>query len=169
MYQGKFVFSQIVSIISKYEFSKSVEKYSGNYRAKELKSWQHFLYMMFGQLTYREGIRDIISCLEAHESKVYHLGLKKIVSATTLSRANESRDWRIWADFATSLINIARPLYLEDSDFTLKLDNTVYALDSSTIDLCLSVFKWAKFRKKKAAVKLHTLKLLMEKFMMSIF
>lgn len=157
MYQGKFVFSQIVSIISKYDFNKSVEKYSGNYRARELKSWQHFLYMMFGQLTYREGIRDIISCLEAHDSKVYHLGLKKIVSATTLSRANENRDWRIWADFATTLINIARPLYLEDSDFTLELDNTVYALDSSTIDLCLSVFKWAKFRKKKAAVKLHTL------------
>mgnify|MGYP000226998622 FL=1 len=157
MYQGKFVFSQIVSIISKYDFNKSVEKYSGNYRARELKSWQHFLYMMFGQLTYREGSRDIISCLEAHESKVYHLGLKKIVSATTLCRANENRDWRIWADFATTLINIARPLYLEDSDFTLELDNTVYALDSSTIDLCLSVFKWAKFRKKKAAVKLHTL------------
>lgn len=157
MFQGKFVFSQIVSIISKYEFNKSVEKYQGNYRAKELKSWQHFLYMMFGQLTYREGIRDIISCLEAHESKVYHLGLKKIVSATTLSRANENRDWRIWADFANSLINTARPLYLDDNDFTLNLDNTVYALDSSTIDLCLNVFKWAKFRKKKAAVKLHTL------------
>ena len=157
MYQGKFVFSQIVSIISKYDFNKSVEKYSGNYRARELKSWQHFLYMMFGQLTYREGSRDIISCLEAHESKVYHLGLKKIVSATTLCRANENRDWRIWADLATTWINIARPLYLEDSDFTLELDNTVYALDSSTIDLCLSVFKWAKFRKKKAAVKLHTL------------
>ena len=95
MFRGKFVFSQIVSIISKYEFNKSVEKYHGNYRAKELKSWQHFLYMMFGQLTYREGIRDIISCLGVHESKVYHLGLKKIVSSSTLSRANESRDWGI--------------------------------------------------------------------------
>jgi len=157
MHQGKFVFSQIVSIISKYEFNKSVEKFQGNYRARELKCWQHFLYMVFGQLTYREGIRDIINCLEAHESKVYHLGLKKIVSATTLSRANENRDWRIWADFAASLINVARPLYLKDNDFTLSLDNTVYALDSSTIDLCLSVFKWAKFRKKKAAIKLHTL------------
>jgi len=127
MHKGKFIFSQIISTISKYEFNKSVEKYQGNYRAKELKSWQHFLYMVFGQLTYREGIRDIISCLEAHESKVYHLGLKKIVSA------------------------------LGDNNFTLKLDNTVYALDSSTIDLCLSIFKWAKFRKKKAAIKLHTL------------
>jgi len=157
MHQGKFVFSQVVSIISQYEFNKSVEKYKGNYRAKGLRCWQHFLYMMFGQLTYREGIRDIISCLDAHKSKVYHLGLKKIVAHTSLTRANENRDWRIWADFAQSLIKIARPLYLEDSDFTLELDNTVYALDSSTIDLCLSVFKWAKFRKKKAAVKLHTM------------
>jgi len=157
MFQGKFVFSQIVSIISKYDFNKSVDKYNGNYRAKELKCWQHFLYMMFGQLTYREGIRDIINCLSAHKSKVYHLGLKKIVAHTTLTRANENRDWRIWADFAQSLIKIARPLYVEDSDFTLELDNTVYALDSSTIDLCLSIFKWAKFRKKKAAVKLHTM------------
>lgn len=157
MFQGKFVFSQIVSIISKYDFNKSVDKYNGNYRAKELRCWQHFLYMMFGQLTYREGIRDIINCLDAHKSKVYHLGLKKIVAHTTLTRANENRDWRIWADFAQSLIKIARPLYAEDSDFTLELDNTVYALDSSTIDLCLSVFKWAKFRKKKAAVKLHTM------------
>lgn len=157
MYQGKFVFSQIVSVISKYEFNKSVEKYNGDYRAKGLKCWQHFLYMMFGQLTYREGIRDIISCLNAHKSKVYHLGLKKIVAHTSLTRANENRDWRIWADFARHLIKMARPLYVEDSDFTLELDNTVYALDSSTIDLCLNVFKWAKFRKKKAAVKLHTL------------
>jgi len=157
MHQGKFVFSQVVSIISQYEFNKSVEKYNGNYRAKDLRCWQHFLYMMFGQLTYREGIRDIISCLDAHKSKVYHLGLKKIVAHTSLTRANENRDWRIWADFAQSLIKIARPLYLEDNDFTLELDNTVYALDSSTIDLCLNVFKWAKFRKKKAAVKLHTM------------
>jgi len=157
MYQGKFVFSQIVSIISKYEFNKSVDKYQGNYRPKELKCWQQFLYMMFGQLTYREGIRDIVNCLEAHKSKVHHLGLKKIVAATSLSRANENRDWRMWADLAASLTRTVRPLYLDDNDFSLDLDNSVYALDSSTIDLCLSVFKWAKFRKKKAAVKLHTL------------
>lgn len=113
--------------------------------------------MMFGQLTYREGIRDIINCLGAHESKLYHLGIKKLVSYSTLSRANENRDWRIWAGFATYLIQVVRPLYLNDNDFVLELDNTVYALDASTIDLCLSVFPWAKFRKKKAAVKLHTL------------
>ena len=157
MHQGKFVFSQIVSIISQYEFNKSVEKFKGNYKAKDLRCWQHFLYMMFGQLTYREGIRDIISCLNAHKRKVYHLGLKKIVVHSSLTRANENRDWRIWADFAQYLIKTARPLYLEDNDFTLDLDNTVYALDSSTIDLCLNVFKWAKFRKKKAAVKIHTM------------
>ena len=109
--------------------------------------------MMFGQLTYREGIRDIINCLGAHESKLYHLVIKKLVSYSTLSRANENRDWRIWAGFATYLIQVVRPLYLNDNDFVLELDNTVYALDASTIDLCLSVFPWAKFRKKKAAVK----------------
>jgi len=113
--------------------------------------------MVFGQLTYRESIRDIFNCLNAHQSKVYHLGLKDLVNATTLSRANETRDWRIWADFAAHLISVARPLYLKDNDFTLELDNAVYALDASTIDLCLDVFKWAKFRKKKGAVKLHTL------------
>ncbi len=113
--------------------------------------------MLFGQLTYREGVRDIINCLEAHQSKVYHMGIKQVVSHTSLTRANENRDWRIWVDFANYLIQLARPLYLEDNDFSLELNNTVYALDASTIDLCLNVFHWAKFRKKKGAVKLHTL------------
>lgn len=157
MYQGKFVFSQIISTVSKYEFNKSVNKYKGNYRTKDFKCWQQFLCMLFGQLTYREGARDIINCLEAHKSKVYHLGIVQVVSHSSLTRANESRDWRIWADFATYLIRVARPLYLKDNDFILELDNTVYALDSSTIDLCLNVFHWAKFRKKKGAVKLRTL------------
>ncbi len=157
MFQGKFVFSQIVSVISKYEFNKSVNKYNGNYRARDFKCWPQFLCMMFGQLTYRESVRDIINCLEAHKSKVYHLGITKIVSATTLTRANESRDWQIWSDLALYLIEVTRPLYIDDNDFTIDLNNTVYALDASTIDLCLSVFKWAKFRKKKGAVKLHTL------------
>lgn len=157
MYQGKFVFSQVVSGISKYEFNKSVNKYNGNYRVQNFKCWQQFLCMMFGQLTYRESIRDIINCLEAHKDKVYHLGITQLISRSTLTRANESRDWRIWSDFASYLIGVARPLYLDDNNFSLDLDNTVYALDASTIDLCLSVFKWAKFRKKKGAVKLHTL------------
>ncbi len=157
MYSGKYVFSQIVSTISKYEFHKCVDRYKGDYRTKDFNCWQQFLYMFFGQLTYREGIRDIINCLEAHKNKVYHLGITQVVSNSSLTRANENRDWRIWADFANYLIQIARPLYLKDNEFTLDLDNTVYALDASTIDLCLSVFPWARFRKKKGAVKLHTL------------
>ena len=157
MFQGKFVFSQVVSMISKYEFNKSVSKYKGNYRAKDLKCWPQFLCMMFGQLTYRESVRDIINCLEAHKTKVYHLGITKVVSSTTLTRANESRDWQIWSNLALYLIGVARPLYIHNNGFTIDLDNTIYALDASTIDLCLSVFKWAKFRKKKGAVKLHTL------------
>jgi transposase len=113
--------------------------------------------MMFGQLTHRESIRDIITCLKAHQHKVYHLGFKQTVSHSTLTRANENRDWRIYADFARYLISVTRPLYAKESDFALDLDNTVYALDSTTIDLCLNVFAWAKFRKHKAAVKMHTL------------
>jgi transposase len=157
MHEGKFIFSQVVSMISKYEFNKSVSKYNGNYRTRDFSCWQQFLCMFFGQLTYREGARDIINCLEAHRAKAYHLGIKQVVSHTTLTRANENRDWRIWADFAHYLIRSARPLYLDDNDFTLELDNTVYALDASTVDLCLSTFHWAKFRKNKGAVKLHTL------------
>jgi transposase len=157
MFQGKFVFSQVTSLISRYEFDKSVNKYQGNYRTKDLKCWSQFLYMMFGQLTHRESIRDIINCLGAHQNKLYHFGIKKLVAASSLSRANESRDWRIWSDFAKYLIVRVRPLYLEDNDFSLDLENTVYALDASTIDLCLNLFPWAKFRKKKGAVKLHTL------------
>lgn len=157
MHQGKFVFNQVVSIVSKYEFNKSVDKYHGNYRTKDFKCWQQFLCMMFGQLTYRESIRDIVNCLSAHKNKVYHLGIKNLISNSTLTRANQNRDWRIWSDFASHLITVARPLYIDNNDFTIELDNTVYALDASTIDLCLSVFKWAKFRKKKGAVKLHTL------------
>lgn len=157
MQQGKYVFTQIMEIVSRYEFNKCVSRFQGNKNLTHFKCWQQFLCMAFGQLSYRESIRDIFTCLNAHKSKVYHLGLKKLVNATTLTRANKNRDWRIWQDLATHLISVARPLYAEDNDFTLDLDNTVYALDASTIDLCLSVFKWAKFRKKKGAVKLHTL------------
>ena len=157
MYQGQFVFSQLISLVPKYEFDKCVDKYNGNYRTKDFKCWSQFLCMLFGQLTYRESISDIINCLKAHENKVYHLGIKKLVSVSSLTRANESRDWRIYQDFAHYLIQLVRPLYVDDSEFTLELDNTVYALDSSTIDLCLSSFYWAKFRKNKGAIKMHTL------------
>lgn len=124
---------------------------------RDFSCWCQFLCMMFGQLTHRESIRDIVTCLKAHQNKVYHLGIKQIISHSTLTRANENRDWRIYSEFAKYLIDLVRPLYATDNDFAIDLDKTVYALDSTTIDLCLSVFPWARFRKHKAAVKLHTL------------
>ncbi len=157
MYQGQFVFSQLISLVPKYEFDKCVDKYNGNYRTKDFKCWSQYLCMLFGQLTYRESISDILNCLNAHKNKVYHLGIKNLVAVSSLTRANESRDWQIFQDFAYYLIQLVRPLYIDDSDFTLELDNTVYALDSSTIDLCLTTFNWAKFRNNKGAVKMHTL------------
>ena len=113
--------------------------------------------MIFEQLTHRESIRAIVTCLKAHRSKVFHLGIKQIVAHSTLTRANEKRSWKIYANFAAYQIGIVRPLYKGDTDFVCDLDNTVYALDSTTIDLYLSVFKWAKFRKRKGAIKMHTL------------
>lgn len=158
MFKGKYVYNQLVSLVSRYEFDKCVHSYKGNYRARDLKCWQQFLMMLFGQLTYRESLNDIINCLEAHAPKVYHLGITKIVAVSTLSRANENRDYRIWVDYATYLIQVSRPLYIKDNDFELSdLDYTIYALDASVIDLCLSIFDWAKFRKHKGAIKLHAL------------
>ena len=157
MNKGKFVFAQLVSLVSRYEFDKCVLRYQGDYKVQEFNCWSQFLSMMFGQLTQRESIRDIFTCLRAHDNKIYHLGIKKLVSHSTLTRANENRDWRIYADFAKYLIQLVRPLYQNENDFDLDLKNTVYALDSTTIDLCLNLFKWAKFRKHKGAVKLHTL------------
>ncbi len=157
MYQGQFVFSQLISLVPKYEFDKCVDKYNGNYRTKDFKCWSQFLCMLFGQITYRESISDIINCLRAHKNKAYHLGITNLVAVSSLTRANESRNWKIYQDFAHYLIQLVRPLYVDDNEFTLELDNTVYALDSSTIDLCLTTFHWAKFRKNKGAVKMHTL------------
>ena len=157
MFKGKYVYNQLVSLVSRYEFDKCVTRYNGNYRAKDFNCWQQFLMLLFGQLSYRESLRDIINCLNAHQTKVYHLGIKKVIALSTLSRANENRDYRIFQDFAYHLIEISRPLYVKDNDLELDLENAIYALDSSTIDLCLSIFNWAKFRKNKGAVKLHTL------------
>lgn len=157
MNQGKYVFAQLTAFIVRYEFDKCVSRYRGNYRVREFSCWNQFLCMMFGQLTHRESIRDIATCLKAHQNKIYHLGIKQAVSHSSITRANESRDWRIYADFGKYLINLVRPLYADDKEFSIDLDNTVYALDSTTIDLCLSIFPWAKFRKKKAAVKMHTM------------
>lgn len=157
MNKGKFVFAQLTSLIVRYEFDKCVVRYQGDYKVKDFSCWSQFLCMIFGQLTHRESIRDIITCLKAHQNQVYHLGIKQIVAHSTLTRANENRAWRIYADFANYLISIVRPLYQGDIDFVYDLENAVYALDSTTIDLCLSVFKWAKFRKRKGAIKMHTL------------
>jgi len=157
MHQGKFVFAQFMCLVDRYEFNKCVDKYDGNHNVRELTCWEQFLYLTFGQLTFRESLHDIINCFTAQHKKLYHFGIKSIVSVSTLTRANQNRDWRIYADFAAYLIKIVRPLYLKDNDFTLDLDNTVYALDSTTIELSLSAFFWAKFRKNKGAIKLHTL------------
>lgn len=156
MYSGQMVFSQLMDFLPRHEFNDCVQRYRGDYRAREFSCRDQFLAMAFAQLTYRESLRDIESCLNAMRRKLYHMGIRGPVPRTTLADANETRDWRIYADFAQVLINIARPLYAGD-DLGLDLDNTVYALDSTTIDLCLSLFPWARFRQRKAAVKLHTL------------
>jgi len=137
-------------------FRRCVQRYQGERYVKRFRCFDQYLSMAFAQLTYRESLRDIEACLRAHQSKLYHMGIRSRVVRSTLSDANEQRDWRIYADFAQALIRIARPLYAEE-DLGLELDNTVYALDASTIDLCLSVFPWALFRSTKSAVKLHTL------------
>jgi len=156
MYIGRIVFAQLTELLPKYEFHCCVTRYRGNYKIKSFSCWEQFLCMFFAQLSYRESLRDIEVCLRAVPEKLYHMGFRSTISRSTLADANEQRDWRIYADFAQVLINTARPLYVNE-DFGLQLDETVYALDSSTIDLCLSLFPWARFRTRKGAVKLHTL------------
>lgn len=156
MNTGRFVFSQIMDILPKYEFDKCVQRYHGNYRVRTLSCYDQFLSMAFAQLTYRESLRDIVICLHALTPKLFHAGIRGNITRSTLADANEKRDWRIYADFAQVLISQARKLYANE-DFGVELDNTAYALDASTIDLCLSMFPWAKFRKAKGAVKLHLL------------
>ena len=153
---GRTVFAQLMDLIPTYEFRQCVERYNGNYKVKTFSCLDQFLCMAFAQLTYRESLRDIEACLRVAKTKLYHMGIRGKVSRNTLAHANETRDWRIYADFGQALIRIARELYAGE-DLGLELDQTVYALDATIIDLCLSVFPWAKFRKGKAAVKLHTL------------
>jgi hypothetical protein len=157
MHIGKTVFAQLMTFMSEYEFQKCVDHYRGDYRVRKLTCREHFLVMSFAQLTGRESLRDIENCLTAFSGKLYHSGIGKPVSRSTLADANEKRDWRIYADFAQILIKQARPLYLEDNDFRVDLDKLVYAFDSTTIDLCLSLYPWAKFHHEKGAVKMHTL------------
>jgi len=156
MNRGQTVFSQVIDFLPQNKFRQCVNRYSGNYRVRSFTCYNQLLCMAFAQLTYRESLRDIECCLRAMQEKLYHMGIRGKVSRNTLAKANETRDWRIYSDFAQILIHEARRLYVDD-DFGLELDETVYALDSSTIDLCLSVFPWARFRKTKGAIKLHTL------------
>jgi len=156
MNTGRTVFSQLIEFLPHQEFQKCVARYDGGRYLKNLSCWDQYLAMAFAQLTYRESLRDIEACLRSVSGKLYHMGFRGKVARSTLADANESRDWRIYADFAQVLIAIARPLYADDP-IGIDLDQSLYALDSTTIDLCLSLFPWARFRKYKAAVKMHTL------------
>ena len=156
MYTDSLIFSQVMEHLPMHTFRRCVQRYRGNHKIKSFSCVDQYRCMAFAQLTYRESLRDIEVCLRAQHSKLYHMGIRGGISRNTLSNANKTRDWRIYADFAQALIHIARKLYM-DGDFGVDLNNTVYALDATTIDLCLSVFPWAHFRSTKSAVKLHTL------------
>jgi transposase len=156
MHTGKFLFAQLMAFLPKRDFDRCVRKYRGNYRIRRFSCFDQFLCMTFAQLTYRTSLRDIEICLNSMKAKLYHVGIRGTVARNTLAQANQNRDWRIYADFAGILIAHARKLYAGDS-LSVDLDQTVYAFDSTTIDLCLALFPWARFRKRKGAVKLHTL------------
>ena len=156
MNHGKSIFSQIMDFLPQHKFRQCVNRYVGNYRVRSFTCFDQFMCMAFAQLTYRESLRDIECCLRAMNQKLYHMGIRGKVSRSTIAYANENRDWRIYCDFAQILIHQARQLYANE-DFGLQLDETVYALDATIIDLCLSVFPWARYRKTKGAIKLHTL------------
>lgn len=156
MYSANLVFSQLMSHFPKYEFNKCVNRYRGNHRVRKFSCWDQFLCMVFAQITLRPSLRSTVNVLQARQNKLYHMGFRCQISLSTLADANESRDWRIYADYAQVLINIAKDICQKDK-VEFDISETVYALDSSTIDLCLNLFPWAKFRKTKSAVKLHTL------------
>jgi hypothetical protein len=156
MYLGKFVLAQVMEHLSLHTFHRCVARYAGEHKVKRFTCLDQYLCMAFAQLTYRESLRDIEACLRAQSSKLYHLGFRGSIARNTPANANSTRDWRIYCDFAQSLIATARSLYADES-FEIDLKDTVYALDATTIDLCLSVFPWAPFRSTKAAIKLHTL------------
>ena len=156
MNTGRTVFAQLMEFIPTYQFQLCVDRYHGNRYVKDFSCWDQFLCLAFAQLTYRTSLRDIETCLRAQQPRLYHMGFRGRVSRATLADANETRDWRIYRDFAQGLIGIARDLYRDES-FGVELSDTVYAFDSTTIDLCLSLFPWGQFRRHKSAVKLHTL------------
>lgn len=157
MNSGKYIFSQLLDFVNKYEFEKIVKKYNGNYRVRELNCWNQFIQLFFGQLTNLNSLRDICLCLKAHNSKLYHLGIKNYVSHTTLSRANEKRDWQIFSDFGNHLIELVRPLYKNSEVPNLSIDNELFALDSTTISCSINLLTWAEGKYSRGAVKMHTL------------
>lgn len=156
MHQGRNVFAQLMDYLPRHEFNRCLRRYQGNYRVRKFSCLDQFLCMAFAQLTYRESLRDLETCLRVLHPKLYHAGFRGKISRSTLADANEHRDWRIYADFAQVLIGVARKLYAHDA-LGVALEQTAYAFDSTTIDLCLSLFPWARFRRRKGAVKLHTL------------
>jgi len=156
MNEGRTVFAQLMDHVPHHLFARCVARYQGDHRVRSFSCWDQFLCLAFAQLTWRESLRDIELCLRTAGRKLYHLGIRGHVARNTLAKANENRDWRIYQELAHELIRIARPLYLHD-DFGVTLDHTAYALDATTIDLCLTLFPWAEFRRTKAAIKLHTL------------
>ena len=157
MNSGKYVFAQVLQFVNKYEFEKVVDHYRGNYRVRELTCWNQYVQLFFGQLTSLNSLRDICLCLKAHKKKLYHLGVKQNVNQSSLSRANESRDWRIFAEFGEYLIKTVRPLYANCSVPNVDIDNNIFALDSTTISLSIKLFKWAEGKYSRGAIKIHTL------------
>lgn len=157
MNSGKYIFSQLLDFVNRYEFEKIVKKYNGNYRVRELNCWNQFIQLFFGQLTNLNSLRDICLCLKAHNNKLYHLGIKNYVSHTTLSRANEKRDWQIFSDFGNHLIELVGPLYKSSEVPNLSIDNELYALDSTTISCSINLLTWAEGKYSRGAVKMHTL------------
>lgn len=157
MNSGKYVFRQMLDFVNQYEFNKCVKRYSGNYRVRDFKCWNQFVQLLFGQITSLDSLRSICTCLQAHEGQLYHLGVKQSVDHTTLSRANENRDWRIFADFGEYLIGLVRPLYADFPVPNVNINNEVFALDSTTISLSINLFTWAEGKYTRGAVKVHTL------------
>ena len=157
MNSGKYVFRQLLDFVNQYEFNKCVKRYSGNYRVRDFKCWNQFVQLMFGQITSLDSLRSICTCLQAHKGQLYHLGVKQNVDHTTLSRANENRDWRIFADFGEYLIGLVRPLYADSPIPNVNINNEVFALDSTTISLSINLFTWAEGKYSRGAVKVHTL------------
>jgi hypothetical protein len=157
MNSGKYVFAQILQFVNQYEFEKCVTRYKGDHGVRELNCWNQFVQLFFGQLTSLNSLRDICTCLKAHKKKLYHLGIKQNVNQSTLSRANEKRDWRIFADFGEYLIKTVRPLYANTPIPNIDIKNEIFAIDSTTISLSINLFKWAEGKYSRGAIKMHTM------------